>query len=117
MTHATKPARLPAAQRPPLARMPALVIPVYSVAAYLLFVAVLGYAAGFFAGFGVPAGIDQGPRRARWLDRRVARTPPGQAPTGPATAPPAAHNEGQCPRAWVISPETAPAANHTHTDP
>ena len=54
MPHATKPARLPAAQRPQLARMPALIILVYSVAAYLLFAAVLGYAAGFFAGFGVP---------------------------------------------------------------
>jgi hypothetical protein len=47
MTHATKPARLPAAQRPQLARMPAVIILVYSVAAYLLFAAVLGSAAGF----------------------------------------------------------------------
>jgi protein-S-isoprenylcysteine O-methyltransferase Ste14 len=37
----------------PLARMPALIILV-----------VLGYAVGFFAGFGVPKGIDQGPRAA-----------------------------------------------------
>ena len=44
--------------------MPALIILVYAAAAYLLFLAVLGYAAGFFAGFGVPKGIDQGPRAA-----------------------------------------------------
>ena len=44
--------------------MPALIILVYAVAVYLLFLAVLGYAAGFFAGFGVPKGIDQGPRAA-----------------------------------------------------
>ena len=44
--------------------MPALFILVYAVAVYLLFLAVLGYAAGFFAGFGVPKGIDQGPRAA-----------------------------------------------------
>jgi protein-S-isoprenylcysteine O-methyltransferase Ste14 len=44
--------------------MPALIILVYAVAVYLLFLAVLGYAAGFFAGFGVPEGIDQGPRTA-----------------------------------------------------
>jgi len=34
----------------------------YAATAYLTFLAVLGYAAGFFAGFGVPKGIDQGPR-------------------------------------------------------
>jgi len=62
MTHATKPARLPAAQRPQLARMPALIISVYPVAACLLFVVVLGYAAGFLAGFGVRTGTGQGPR-------------------------------------------------------
>ena len=44
--------------------MPALIVLVYAVAVYLLFLAVLGYAAGFFAGFGVPKGIDQGPRAA-----------------------------------------------------
>ncbi len=44
--------------------MPALVILMYAVAVYLLFLAVLGYAAGFFAGLGVPKGIDQGPRAA-----------------------------------------------------
>jgi protein-S-isoprenylcysteine O-methyltransferase Ste14 len=52
------------AGRPRPARMPALVILVYAAAVYLLFLAVLGYAAGFFAGFGVPKGIDQGPRAA-----------------------------------------------------
>ena len=64
MSHATKPARLPVAGRPQRARMPALIILVYAVAVYLFFLAVLGYAAGFFAGFGVPKGIDQGPRAA-----------------------------------------------------
>jgi protein-S-isoprenylcysteine O-methyltransferase Ste14 len=44
--------------------MPALIILVYAAAVYLLFLGVLGYAAGFFAGFGVPKGIDQGPRAA-----------------------------------------------------
>jgi protein-S-isoprenylcysteine O-methyltransferase Ste14 len=39
-------------------------IALYAAAAYLLFLVVLGYAAGFFAGFGVPKGIDQGPRAA-----------------------------------------------------
>ena len=43
---------------------PALIILVYAAAVYLFFLAVLGYAVGFFAGFGVPKGIDQGPRAA-----------------------------------------------------
>ena len=64
MSHATKPARPLAAGRPRPARMPALIIVVYAAAVYMLFLAVLGYAAGFFAGFGVPKGIDQGPRAA-----------------------------------------------------
>ena len=64
MSHATKPARLPVAGRPQRARMPALIIVVYAAAVYLFFLAVLGYAAGFFAGFGVPKGIDQGSRAA-----------------------------------------------------
>jgi protein-S-isoprenylcysteine O-methyltransferase Ste14 len=64
MSHATKPARLLVAGRPQPARIPALVILVYAAAVYLFFLAVLGYAAGFFAGFGVPRGIDQGPRAA-----------------------------------------------------
>jgi protein-S-isoprenylcysteine O-methyltransferase Ste14/RimJ/RimL family protein N-acetyltransferase len=59
-----KSARLPVAGRPQLARGPALIIVVYAAAVYLLFLAVLGYAAGFFAGLGVPKGIDQGPRAA-----------------------------------------------------
>lgn len=58
----TKQARPPVAGRPRRARVPALVIMGYAVTAYLIFLAVLGYAAGFFAGFGVPKGIDQGPR-------------------------------------------------------
>ncbi len=42
--------------------MPALIIVVYAVVVYLLFLVVLGYAAGFFAGFGMPKDIDQGSR-------------------------------------------------------
>src|SRR6266702_3211957 len=64
MSHATKPTRLPVAGRPQLARMPALIILAYAVAVYLLFLTVLGYAVGFFAGLGVPKGIDQGTRAA-----------------------------------------------------
>jgi protein-S-isoprenylcysteine O-methyltransferase Ste14 len=64
MSHATKPARLLVAERPSLARTPALIILVYAVAVYLFFLAVLGYAVGFFAGLGVPKGIDQGSRAA-----------------------------------------------------
>jgi methanethiol S-methyltransferase len=64
MSHATKPARLLVAGRPQPARMPALVILVYAAAVYLFFLAVLCYAAGFFAGFGVPKGIDAGTRAA-----------------------------------------------------
>lgn len=36
----------------------------YAIAVYLLMVAVLGYAAGFFAGYGVPRTIDRGPHAA-----------------------------------------------------
>jgi methanethiol S-methyltransferase len=64
MSHATKPARLRVGERPELAGMPALVIVVYAAAVYLFFLAVLGYTVGFFAGFGVPKSIDQGPRAA-----------------------------------------------------
>jgi len=64
MSHSTKPAHLGIAERPQLARMPALIILAYAVAVYLLFLAVFGYAAGFFAGIGVPKGIDQGTRAA-----------------------------------------------------
>lgn len=65
MSHATKPTRpLVGAERPQLASIPALIILVYAAAVYLLFLAVLGYAVGFFAGFAVPKGIDQGPRAA-----------------------------------------------------
>ena len=64
MSHSTKPARLVAAGRPQLASVPALIILVYAAAVYLVFLAVLGYAAGFFAGLGAPKGIDQGPRAA-----------------------------------------------------
>ena len=58
MAHATKPARLRVAGRPQSARMPALIILGYAVAVYLIFLAMLGYAVGFFAGVGVPKGID-----------------------------------------------------------
>jgi protein-S-isoprenylcysteine O-methyltransferase Ste14 len=44
--------------------MPGPVIMGYAVAVYLLFVSVLGYSVGFFAGAGAPKGIDQGPRAA-----------------------------------------------------
>ena len=64
MSHATKPGRLLVAGRPQPARMPAPVILMYAAAVYLFFLAVLGYAVGFFAGFGVPKGIDEGPRTA-----------------------------------------------------
>ncbi len=64
MSLATEPIRLLVAGRARLARVPALIIVVYAAAGYLFFLAVLGYAAGFFAGLGVPKGIDQGPRAA-----------------------------------------------------
>src|SRR6516162_1923223 len=65
MSHATKPAgSLADVQRPQLARIPALIILAYAAAVYLFFLAVLGYAVGFFADFGVPKGIDQGTRAA-----------------------------------------------------
>src|SRR5215472_264496 len=64
MSHATKPGRpLAGVHRTPTS-MPALIIAVYAAAVYLLFLAVLGYAAGFFADVGVPKGIDQGPPAA-----------------------------------------------------
>ena len=64
MSQATKPARPLAAERPQLASMPAPVISLYAAAVYLLFLGVLCYSVGFFADFGVPKGIDQGPRGA-----------------------------------------------------
>jgi protein-S-isoprenylcysteine O-methyltransferase Ste14 len=39
--------------------VPARIVLAYAAAVYLFFLAVLGYAAGFFASFGVPKGIDQ----------------------------------------------------------
>ena len=62
MSHAT--ARIPGAERPRSALMPALIIVASAAAVYLLFLVVLGYAAGFFATMGVLQGIDQGPRAA-----------------------------------------------------
>jgi hypothetical protein len=64
MSHATKPARFPVAGHPQRARVPARIILAYAAGVYLVFLAVLGYAAGFFAGLDVPEGIDQGPRAA-----------------------------------------------------
>jgi methanethiol S-methyltransferase len=65
MAHDIKPARPLVAVRPPSpASIPALINLVYAAAVYLFFVVVLGYAAGFFIGFGVPKGIDQGTRSA-----------------------------------------------------
>lgn len=61
MSHATRPAGYqPGVQRPPRASVPALIVLGYAAAAYLFFLAVLGYSVGFFADFGVPRGIDQG---------------------------------------------------------
>jgi methanethiol S-methyltransferase len=51
-----------ARRRPPAGGAPALLILGYAVAVYAVFVAVTGYAIGFFADAGVPKGIDQGPR-------------------------------------------------------
>src|SRR5579862_8396927 len=62
MSRALKQANPLTAGRRREARAPALIIVAYAATAYLVFLAVLGYAAGFFAGFGVPKGIDQGPR-------------------------------------------------------
>jgi protein-S-isoprenylcysteine O-methyltransferase Ste14 len=62
MSCAAQQARSPETGHPQAAGPPALGILVYAATAYLAFLAVLGYAAGFFAGFGVPKGIDQGPR-------------------------------------------------------
>ena len=42
--------------------MRALLVLAYSAAVYLLFLAVLGYSVGFFAGVGVPKGVDDGSR-------------------------------------------------------
>jgi len=48
--------------RPSAGGTAALLILGYAVAVYAVFVVVTGYAIGFFAGAGVPKGIDQGPR-------------------------------------------------------
>jgi protein-S-isoprenylcysteine O-methyltransferase Ste14 len=52
----------PTGRRPGPRGVPAPLILGYAAAAYLLFLAVLVYAIGFFAGAGVPKGIDSGPR-------------------------------------------------------
>jgi methanethiol S-methyltransferase len=50
----------PAGWRPAPRGVPALLNLGYAAAVYVLFLAVLGYAIGFFAGAGVPTGIDKG---------------------------------------------------------
>jgi protein-S-isoprenylcysteine O-methyltransferase Ste14 len=50
------------ARRPPAGGTSALLILGYAALVYSTFLVVLGYATGFFAGAGVPKGIDQGPR-------------------------------------------------------
>src|SRR6266566_4290569 len=52
----------PACPRPRAAGVPAPFILGYAIAVYAAFLAVLGYAIGFFADAGVPKGIGQGPR-------------------------------------------------------
>ena len=55
-------ARSRPARRPPTPSASAPVILGYAVLAYAAFLAMLGYAIGFFADAGVPKGIDGGPR-------------------------------------------------------
>ena len=64
MTQVTKQAGSLAGQRPQPARESGLIILLYAAAVYLIFLGVLGWAVGFFAGFGVPGTIDRGPRAA-----------------------------------------------------
>ena len=52
----------PAAGIPARASRPAVFILAYAAAVYLIVLAVLGYAVGFFAGYAVPRSIDHGPR-------------------------------------------------------
>jgi hypothetical protein len=58
----------PSTRRPPPAGqgsppgVPALVILSYAAMVYVVFLAVLGYAIGFFAGAGLPTGVDRGTR-------------------------------------------------------
>jgi protein-S-isoprenylcysteine O-methyltransferase Ste14 len=63
MSEATKTIRPPGATpRPPAARASAVLIFSYATAVYGLFLVVLVYAVGFFAGFGVLTDIDDGVR-------------------------------------------------------
>jgi protein-S-isoprenylcysteine O-methyltransferase Ste14 len=64
MTLLTKPTGPLAAQQPQRARDSRLIILLYAAAVYLIFLGVLGWAVGFFAGVGVPETIDRGPRAA-----------------------------------------------------
>jgi methanethiol S-methyltransferase len=63
MSEATKAIRPPdASPRPPTPRASAVLILGYAAAVYGLFLVVLVYSAGFFAGFAVPKDIDDGVR-------------------------------------------------------
>jgi protein-S-isoprenylcysteine O-methyltransferase Ste14 len=63
MSEATKTIRPPGATpRPPAARASTVLILGYAAAVYGLFLVVLGYAVGFFAGVAVPKDIDDGLR-------------------------------------------------------
>ena len=64
MSQPTRQVCLPEPGSAQSARTPARIILVYAAAIYLFFLAVLGYAVGFFADVGVPKGIDQGPHAA-----------------------------------------------------
>lgn len=64
MTLLTEQARPLDPQRPLRAGVSGLIILMYAATVYLVFLGVLGYAVGFFAGFGVPDAIDRGPRAA-----------------------------------------------------
>jgi methanethiol S-methyltransferase len=64
MTLLTKQAGPLAAQRPRPTRDARLIILLYAAAVYLIFLGVLAWTVGFFAGLGVPETIDRGPRTA-----------------------------------------------------
>ncbi len=65
MAGTTDSVRAPAEeQHPPLAPISALLVLLYAAGVYALLLLVLGYAAGFLLGLGVPKGIDQGTHSA-----------------------------------------------------
>ena len=73
----------------------------YAAAAYLIFLAVLGYSAGFFIDAVVPKGIDQGPRQQASTFFPTAAT--ARQTNRPRSMPRAA-------RVATFSPELLPAA-------